>query len=128
VRGRQGVGRYAAGRLGSRVLRIWADTSAASLLAAGILGSVVCSTTGPYIAMALAIYGGQTEPVEPSLGYPWLVFAATLAMGVGGRVMVHRSAESASKRTWSGLVLAAATALALLPVVQIVRLVSLAGA
>ena len=108
------------------MLRVWADTSAASLVTAGVLGAVVCSTTGPYIAMALAIYGGTTEPVEPALGYPWVVFGAALATGIGGRLMVHRSESVVSKRTWSGLVLAAATALAVLPVLQIVRLVSLA--
>ncbi len=108
------------------MLRIWADTTVASLLAGGILGAGVCATTGPYIAMGLAIYGGHTEPVEPSLGYPWTVFAAALVMGMFGRLMVHRSKGLARQRTWSGFVLAAAVALAVLPLVHVAQLVSLA--
>ena len=110
------------------MLRLWADTTIASLLAGGVLGAGICSTTGPYIAMALAIYGGHTEPVEPVLGYPWLVFTAALLIGIFGRVMVHRSNGQVRQRTWSGLVLAAAIALALLPVLHVAQLVSLARA
>jgi|GEM_PF-6330843 len=105
------------------MLRLWADTSAASLLAAGVLGAIVATTTGPYIAMALAIYGGNTEPLEPSLAYPWLVFGAALGLGGVGRFKVTRTDDPARRRTWSGLVLAAALAVALLPILHMARLV-----
>jgi hypothetical protein len=109
------------------MIRLWADTSAASLAAAGVLGTLVCNTTGPYIAMALAIYGGNTEPSLPSLSFPWVVFAAALVLGVGGRVMVSREVQPGRQRMWSGLVLGAAVALAVLPIVHLARLVSATG-
>ena len=109
------------------MLRLWADTSALSLLAAGTLGMIVATTTGPYIAMALAIYGGNTEPVEPALGFPWVVFGAALALGFGGRWKVARTEHARERRTWSGLVLAASLAVAVIPLVHIARLVSATG-
>lgn len=105
------------------MLRLWADTSAASLLAAGLLGTIVATTTGPYIAMGLAIYGGNTEPMEPSVGFPWVVFATALLLGLAGRIQVSRATENRARRLWSGLVLAAVIAVAVLPLVHIARLV-----
>lgn len=105
------------------MLRPWADTSAASLVVAGILGSVVATTTGPYIAMGVAIYGGNTEPVEPLLPFPWLVFATAIGCGILGRVQVARTEPGGRQRAWSGLVLAGAIAVAAVPVVHLVRLV-----
>ena len=109
------------------MLRLWADTSIASLVAAGILGMIVATTTGPYIAMMLVMYGGNTEPVMPSAGFPMVVFGAALILGIVGRVQVSRTTEVGARRAWSGLVLAAAIAVAMIPVLHMARLVRLAG-
>ena len=54
------------------------------LLLTGGLGGLVISRVGWALAMALAMYGGDTDPGRPDLPYPWLVFGIALLMGVGG--------------------------------------------
>ena len=56
----------------------------ASHLVAGLLGAVVISLFGDELALGVAIYAGNTEPTQPTLGYPWLVYCFFCAISLGG--------------------------------------------
>ena len=55
-----------------------------ALLAAGLGGGLVVSRVGWSLAMGLAIYGGNTEPVRPDLPFPWTVFVLAVLAAVAG--------------------------------------------
>ncbi len=108
------------------MFRIWADASATSLVLAGALGAIVASTTGPALAMGVAILMGHTEPDTPGLAFPWLLWGATIGLAVGGKLLADRSENPAHKRGWRVAQLVSAVACAVTPLVQIARMVRLA--
>lgn len=65
-------------------LRILAWLWVGVLLLTGGIGGLVMSRVGWSLAMALAIYGGNTEPAHPDLAYPWLLFALAALVALGG--------------------------------------------
>ncbi len=103
-----------------------------ALLTTGALGGLVVSRVGWSLAMALAIYGGDTEPMRPDLPYPWLVFGLSAVLVVVGVVWgFSRRDRPPDGDTKPHLLLAAlplvvayggSVAAALLPFVQIYRL------
>lgn len=61
--------------------------SAVSALVAGLVGAWATIRFGPPLAMGLAMYAGNTEPVRPEAPYPWGLFAVgALIFGIGGVV------------------------------------------
>lgn len=54
-------------------------SSLLSAYATGVSGAFVAWTLGPPLAMAMRMYGGDTEPVRPQPWYPW-GFAVVLAL------------------------------------------------
>lgn len=107
------------------MLSVWADTSAASLVLAGLLGTAVAVTTGPYLAMGLAIYSGHTEPVLPSLAFPWATLVGVILAGVAARVAAGRWEDPAARRLARAGQGLASLLVALLPVVHLGRLYAL---
>jgi len=108
------------------MFRIWADASAISLVAAGILGAFIAPTTGPALAMGMAILMGHTEPVMPELPFPWLFWGATIGAVVVCKILADRSENPARKRGWRVAELVSAVACVVIPLVQVWRLVRLA--
>jgi len=109
------------------MFRTWADASAISLVLAGVLGVVIARTTGPALAMGLAILGGHTEPVMPELAFPWGIWACTVAGVVAGRVLADRATHPVRRRGWRVAGLVSAVACAIVPLVQLWRLTTLAA-
>lgn len=110
------------------MFRIWADASMISLVLAGLLGVVVACTTGPALAMGLAILGGHTEPVMPELDFPWIIWVACVLGAALGKVLADRAAHPNVRRGWRVTALVSAVACAIVPLVQLGRLTSLAAA
>ena len=78
------------------------------------------ATVGPWLAMGLTIWSGQsTEPVQPSLPYPWGLTAAALLAWGAGIVGEHRWSGGRLYQvlSWSG-----GLGVALLPMLQLWRL------
>ncbi len=105
------------------------------LLGTGLLGGLVVSRVGWSIAMGLAIYAGDTEPVQPDLPYPWLVFCLAVVVSLGGLtwglMRSRRPAGQPSSPLRSALPLALAYLgglfAAVLPFLQLYRLWSQVG-
>jgi hypothetical protein len=112
-------------------LRVLAWLWVTVLLGAGLGGGVVVSRVGWSLAMMMAMYGGDTEPVRPDLPYPWLGFAAAAALAFAGLGwgMLRRRPRGQGPAP-SGLVIVlplvlaylGALAAVLLPFVQLYRL------
>jgi len=98
----------------------------------GLGGSIVVSRVGWSLAMGLAIYTGNTEPLRPALPFPWAALGACLAvaaLGALSAIWTRRRARArgeapsalhafaALAAAYAGAVLAA-----LLPFVQVFRL------
>jgi hypothetical protein len=110
-------------------LRVLAWLWVSVLLGTGLAGGLVISRVGWSLAMALAIYGGNTEPARPALGYPWWAFALAAALSVGGLAWgvrdAKRPADSRSVLARFGPLAAAylgGLLAALLPFLQLYRL------
>jgi len=108
----------------------------AVLLATGALGGVLITRVGWALAMGMAIYTGNTEPVRPELSYPWWVFGLTTALslaGLGWELYHRRRPPPAMAPSLLlsllplGLAHLGALAAATLPFFQIYRLFSLIG-
>ncbi len=117
-------------------LRVLAWLWVAVLLGTGLLGGLMVSRVGWALAMGLAIYGGNTEPVRPDLLFPWWGFglmALTSVVGLAWALSDHRRGVgpgSASKlRAMLPLSLSYLGGLlaALLPFFQVFRLWSSIG-
>lgn len=65
-------------------LALASTLSAASALVAGLLGAAATIRFGPALAMGMAIYGGNTEPLTPAAPYPWGLYALGLLLFLGG--------------------------------------------
>ena len=78
------------GRSTSKKLGVLAWLWVSVLLTVGAVGGLVVSRVGWSLAMMLAIYGGNTEPVRPELPYPWLFFALAVIAGAGGLIWALR--------------------------------------
>ncbi len=65
-------------------LRVLAWLWVTVLLATGLAGGVVVTRVGGALAMGMAIYTGNTEPVRPELPYAWWVFGLAAALSVVG--------------------------------------------
>ena len=70
-------------------LQLASALSAVSALTAGLVGAWATIRFGPALAMGLAIYGGNTEPVMPEAPYPWLLFGIGLLGFLGGGALVR---------------------------------------
>jgi hypothetical protein len=70
-------------------LRWLSGLGALSMLAAALVGAAAVARFGPPLAMGLALYGGETEPLLPALPYPW---SATALLGalVGAGLLLER--------------------------------------
>lgn len=101
-----------------KVLRIvFGVASLVSAYAAGLLGAVTMMAVGPWLAMGLQFYGGNTEPTHPHLAWPMIpTFVALL---IPAPFMYRKQWNVAS---------IAAIPFALLPFWQLWRLYVLAGA
>jgi hypothetical protein len=115
-------------------LRVLAWLWVGLLIVTGAAGAAVVSRVGWSLAMALAIYGGNTEPARPVLAYPWGVFALGLAAalaGLGWQLWERRLAAraDAERQRLMPLVVAYLGGLltAILPFVQLARLWSRVG-
>lgn len=102
------------------LLRALSSLLTGGLVIGGVAGAAAVATVGPWLAMGLTIWSGQsTEPNQPSLAYPWwLTMAALLVWGMGifGE---HRGQGGRLYRvlSWSG-----GLGIALLPMLQLWRL------
>ena len=110
------------------MFRIWADATMLSLVLAGLLGVVVACTTGPSLAMGMAILGGNTEPVMPELAFPWVIWVVCVTGALLGRVSAERAVHPNFRRGWRVAALVSAVACVIVPLVQLARLTSLAAA
>lgn len=110
------------------MFRVWADTTSLSLLLAGVVGVVVACTTGPALAMGIAILGGHTEPVMPELSFPWGIWGASIG-GLGvGRLLAERARQPSHRRGWRILSVVSAVVCAVVPLLQLGRLTVSAAA
>lgn len=112
-------------------LRVMAWLWVAVLLTTGLAGGLVVSRLGWALAMGLAIYGGNTEPLRPELPFPWLVLllcavssAAGLVWGLRDRRRSSEAPEPSALRALLPLVLAYLGGLvaAILPFIHVFRL------
>lgn len=87
-----------------------------STATAGLLGAVVMMAVGPWLAMGLQMYTGNTEPTRPHLAYPAVAWFVCLMLPV----------PWIRQRRWSVAAIAAIP-LAVLPYVQLWRLYGAAG-
>lgn len=90
--------------------------SLASISAAGFLGAIVMVAVGPYLAMGLQIWTGNTEPSRPRLPYPAVALFVALMLPV----------PWIRRRSWAGASVAALP-LAVLPYVYLWQLYGIAG-
>lgn len=58
-----------------------ASALSAWAFAAGL--APIFAYTGPFLAMGIWMYGGESEPLEPDLPFPWLSVIVGLAACVG---------------------------------------------
>lgn len=98
--------------------RLISHLSIASAWAAALIGALTTVAVGPPLAMGATIWLGNTEPVRPSLPYPWLVL---VGLGLAGGLAWRHPRGSV-------LAHACAIAAALLPFVQLYRLWQVADA
>ncbi len=96
---------------------ILALTSLVSTVAAGLIGAVAMRVVGPFLAMGLQIWAGNTEPAHPHVMWPYAATFVALMLPVP---FVYR-------RQWS-IASAAAIPLAILPFWHLWRLYEAAGA
>jgi hypothetical protein len=102
------------------LLKILSSLSTGGLVLGGAVGAAAIYNVGPFLAMGLAIWSGQTtEPIQPALPYPWgLTVLGCIGWGIGvwGE---HRGGGGRlyAVLSWSGGIL-----VALLPMLQLWRL------
>ena len=90
------------------------------LILGGLVGAAAIATVGPWLAMGLAIWSGQTtEPTLPALSYPWGWTAVAVAVWAAGTWREHHRAGG---RLYPALSWGGGVAVALLPMVQLWRL------
>ncbi len=114
-------------------LRVLAWLWVTVLLGTGLAGGLVVHKVGWSLAMAMCIYGGDTEPMRPDLPYPWLVFGLAAAVSVVGLAWAlyhrHRATPQQGITPFLPLALAylAGIFAAGLPFIQLYRLWSQIG-
>jgi hypothetical protein len=93
--------------------------SMVSLFVAGVILSFVSMGLGAPLAMMVAMYVGNTEPMTPHAGYPWGVAGAALAVWIFGLFLEYRVG-----RVWLGVVLShvGAVAFVFAPILHLYRL------
>ncbi|MFT5683708.1 MAG: hypothetical protein ACI8RZ_004640 [Myxococcota bacterium] len=90
------------------------------LVLGGAVGAVAIATVGPFLAMGLAIWSGETtEPVQPMLSYPWIL---TILGGITWGVGVWGEHRGGGGRLYAVLSWGGGLVVALLPMVQLWRL------
>ncbi len=90
------------------------------LVLGGVVGAVAVATVGPFLAMGLAIWSGQTtEPAQPHLSYPWILTVLSAAVWGAGIWGEHRGGGG---RQYTVLSWCGSVTIALLPMVQLWRL------
>lgn len=99
-------------------LQLLSTLGIAAYLSAGVLGAVVTILLGPYLAMGAAIYVGNTEPVTPERGYPWLLVVLFGLLMAGGKALSRSGNEVAGELVTH----LAGGAFAIVPFVHIYRL------
>ena len=108
-----------------RLLSAISQLSSGGLILGGLVGAAAVSQTGPFLAMGLAIWSGQTtEPATPALAYPWLLqLGAGVGWGLGlwcGHRLQGRDASPYRDHLLAGALLWGSGVLAaLLPMMQL---------
>lgn len=67
--------------------------SAASALAAGLIGAFATIRYGPALVMGLAILQGHTEPATPAAPYPWGAWALGAVLALAGLLLLRSRPE-----------------------------------
>ena len=72
------------------LLRMVSGFSALSMAASAVIATATVAKLGSTMAMGVAMYGGNAEPLRPELGFPWLLTVLAVLMLVGGMLMERR--------------------------------------
>jgi hypothetical protein len=72
------------------LLRVVSGFSSLSMAAAAAIATLTLAKLGPTLAMGVAMYGGNTEPLKPELAFPWVLSVLALLVLVGGMVLERR--------------------------------------
>lgn len=72
------------------LLRLVSGFSALSMAASAAIATATVHWLGGTMAMGLAMYGGNTEPLRPALDFPWPLSALAALLLVGGMVLERR--------------------------------------
>ncbi len=108
--------------------RFLTEAAGLSLVVAGLLGAVVCSTTGPFIAMGLVIWMGNTEPQQVDPAFPWMIVVSLVVLVIVAKWAATRANAPGMRRVFRWVDTLASIAVAVLPLLSIADMVSRAGA